>query len=151
MNKDTVILKGGKHKSVYLRDITLDDLRAIFFPKNTTEELKYLGDTWNLFNEGTYKHILYNRFLWKVDKLTKPWWCPRVALRLLHVFGNDRSVVRVRNWTLHRIFNWIVDDTVIFQTKVKYGTIRVYGHFNQEIYDEITKLEKIINPMLEAY
>jgi hypothetical protein len=35
--------------------------------------------------------------------------------------------------------------------KVKYGTIRVYGSFTKEVADELTKLENLIDPHLEAY
>jgi len=33
----------------------------------------------------------------------------------------------------------------------KYGTLRVYGYFTQEVDEELTKLENLINPHLEAY
>ena len=38
-----------------------------------------------------------------MDYKAKPWWCPRFVLRFLHLFGDDNSIVRVRNRRLSEL------------------------------------------------
>jgi hypothetical protein len=38
-----------------------------------------------------------------MDYEAKPKGCPRWFLRLLHLFGSDNSIIRVRNLTLHNL------------------------------------------------
>lgn len=149
--KDKILIKGYKMKSIYVQDITVDDIRAIFFPKSVREKYHYLGITWNIFKEGTENHRLINEFIEYVDSVAKPKWCPRLLLRVLHLFGNDNSVVRVRNWKLHRLHNKLTGGIMIFDIKTKWGTLRVYGTFPEKVYDELDKLEEKINPTLEVY
>lgn len=149
--KEMVLIKGGKKGSVYLQDITVDDIRAIFYTRNDQEKYRYLGITWNIFREGSQEHYSLKDFIKKVDKVAKPWWCPRWFLRLLHLAGNDNSIVRVRNWKAHRLQNKLTGGIMIQDIKTKYGTLRVYGSFPEEIMDELTKLENFINPKLEPY
>jgi hypothetical protein len=90
--------KGRKKGIIHTRNITLSDIRAIFFPKDFSEKYGYLGTTiWN--EEGGYFKALYPLVL-ALDYEAKPKWCPRWFLRFLHVFGDDKSIVRVRNRTL---------------------------------------------------
>jgi hypothetical protein len=51
--------------------------------------------------DSEYYKVLYPLVL-AMDYEAKPDWCPRWFLRFLHVFGNDKSIVRVRN---HRLSN----------------------------------------------
>lgn len=86
--------KGRSKGIINTRNIILDDLRYIFVPKGF-EKYGYLGtQIWN--EEGEYFKALYPLVL-ALDYEAKPKWCPRWFLRFLHVFGNDRSIVRVRN------------------------------------------------------
>ena len=93
--------KGRKKGMVHTRNITLDDFRYIFFPKDFSEKYGYLGTSvWN--EKSDYFKSLYPLVL-ALDYEAKPKWCPRWFLRFLHVFGSDRSIVRVRNWKLHEL------------------------------------------------
>lgn len=93
--------KGRKKGMVHTRNLRLDDLRYIFFPKGFAEKYGYLGTSvWK--EDSVYFKALYPLVL-ALDYEAKPKWCPRWFLRFLHVFGSDRSIVRVRNWRLHTL------------------------------------------------
>ena len=66
-----------------------------------------------------------------MDYEAKPWWCPRWFLRFLHLFGNDNSIVRVRNWRLHELRRRITKETLLVDYKTKWSDndlrIHVYG------------------------
>lgn len=93
--------RGRKKGYIHTRDITLYDIRAVFFPKNFSEKYGYLGSVpWNY--EGKAFKALEPLVIF-MDYKAKPKWCPRWVLRFLHLFGSDNSIVRVRNWTLHNL------------------------------------------------
>lgn len=105
--------KGRERGIVHTRNIGLGDFRYIFFPKDFADKYGYLGTSiWDENSE--YFKALYPLVL-ALDYEAKPKWCPRWFLRFLHVFGSDKSIVRVRNWTLHNLQNkltkgiWFVD------------------------------------------
>ena len=95
------LFKGKKYKYIHTRDIYLDDIRAVFFPKNFWEKYRYLGSV-PYKEEGRIFDALLPLVL-VMDYESKRWWCPRWFLRFLHVFGSDRSIVRVRNRRLHNL------------------------------------------------
>ena len=93
--------KGRKKGIIHTRNLKWGDLRYIFFPKDFAEKYGYLGTSvWN--EDGVYFKTLYPLVL-ALDYEAKPKWCPRWFLRFLHVFGSDRSIVRVRNRMLHNL------------------------------------------------
>lgn len=93
--------KGRKKGIIHTRNLKWGDLRYIFFPKDFAEKYGYLGTSvWN--EDGVYFKALYPLVL-ALDYEAKPKWCPRWFLRFLHVFGSDRSIVRVRNRMLHNL------------------------------------------------
>lgn len=95
-----IFWKGRSKGIVCTRDIKLDDIRYIFFPKGF-EKYGYLGtQIWN--EDGFYFKALYPLVL-ALDYEAKPKWCPRWFLRFLHVFGADKSIVRVRNWRFNNL------------------------------------------------
>jgi hypothetical protein len=94
--------KGRSKGMIYTRNIELDDFRYIFFPKGF-EKYGYLGtQLWN--EDSVYFKALYPLVL-ALDYEAKPKWCPRWFLRFLHVFGMDKSIVRVRNRKLSDLLN----------------------------------------------
>jgi hypothetical protein len=101
--KDIVIFKGYRHKGgiVHFRNITLDDLRAIFFPKNFYEVYSYLGSVPYSEDGDVFQAI--EPLIIFLDYKAKPKYCPRWVLRFLHVFGQDKSIVRVRNIKLSNL------------------------------------------------
>jgi hypothetical protein len=93
--------KGRKKGMIHTRSLKWVDLRYIFFPKDFAEKYGYLGTSvWN--EDGVYFKALYPLVL-ALDYEARPKWCPRWFLRFLHVFGSDRSIVRVRNRMLHNL------------------------------------------------
>jgi hypothetical protein len=90
-----IIFKGKKRKYIHTRDITLDDIRAVFFPKDFNEKYSYLGSVpWS--EDGDLFKAMEPLVIF-MDYKAKPKWCPRWVLRFLHLFGSDNSIVRVRN------------------------------------------------------
>jgi hypothetical protein len=126
--------KGRKKGMIHTRKITLDDFRYIFFPKGF-ERYGYLGtQIWN--EDGVYFKALYPLVL-AMDYEAKPKWCTRWFLRFLHVFGSDRSVVRVRNWTLHNLLRKLTKGIAFVDWKTKWESydLRISVHAPQHIQD----------------
>jgi hypothetical protein len=116
--KYTILFWRGRSKGmIYTRNIELDDFRYIFFPKGF-EKYGYLGtQIWN--EEGEYFKALYPLVL-AMDYEAKPKFCPRWFLRFLHVFGSDKSIVRVRNWTLHDLLRNLTKGLAFVDWKTKW-------------------------------
>jgi hypothetical protein len=109
--------RGRKRGMIFTRNITLDDFRYIFFPKGF-EKYGYLGT--HLWNEdGDCFNALYPLVL-AMDHEAKPKFCPRWFLRFLHVFGSDRSIVRVRNWSLHDLLRKLTKGIAFIDWKTKW-------------------------------
>ena len=111
--------KGRSKGMIYTRNIELDDLRYIFFPKNFADKYGYLGTSvWN--EESRYFKALYPLVL-ALDYEAKPKWCPRWFLRFLHVFGDDKSVVRVRNRRLSNLHRKLTKGIQFWDWKTKWS------------------------------
>jgi len=110
--------KGRSKGMIYTRNITLDDFRYIFFPKGF-ECYGYLGtQIWN--EDSDYFKALYPLVL-ALDYEAKPKYCPRWFLRFLDVFGNDRSIVRVRNRKLSNLLNKLTKGISFYDWKTKWS------------------------------
>jgi len=109
--------KGRSKGMIHTRNIKLDDFRYIFFPKGF-EKYGYLGtQLWN--EDGVYFKALYPLVL-ALDYEAKPKLCPRWFLRFLHVFGMDRSIVRVRNRKLSDLLNNLTKGIGFIDWKTKW-------------------------------
>ena len=109
--------KGRKKGVIHTRNIVLDDFRYIFFPKGF-ERYGYLGtQVWN--EDSVYFKALYPLVL-ALDYEAKPKWCPRWFLRFLHVFGADKSIVRVRNWKLNNLLTKLTKGIGFIDWKTKW-------------------------------
>jgi hypothetical protein len=117
-SKSMLFWKGRKKGIIYTRDITLDDFRYIFFPKGF-EKYGYLG-TYLDNEDSIYFKALYPLVL-AMDYEAKPKLCPRWFLRFLHVFGADKSIVRVRNWSLHELLRKLTKGITFVDWKTKWG------------------------------
>lgn len=132
--------KGRSKGMIYTRDIKLDDLRYIFFPKGF-EKYGYLGTY--LYNEdGPYFNALYPLVL-AMDYEAKPKFCPRWFLRFLHVFGSDRSIVRVRNWSLHDLLRKLTKGIGFIDWKTKWESydLRISIHGPKHLQDLAEDIE----------
>jgi hypothetical protein len=56
-----------------------------------------------------------------MDYEAKPKWCPRWFLRFLHVFGNDKSIVRVRNRRLSNLHRKLTKGIQFWDWKTKWN------------------------------
>lgn len=130
--------KGRSKGMIHTRDITLDDLRYIFFPKDFSEKYGYLGSVpdYKYYNQAMVALVL------AMDYEAKPKLCPRWFLRFLDVFGNDRSIVRVRNRTLHNLSNKLTKGIkfVDYKTKWSHYDLRISinaSKYLQDLADDI--------------
>lgn len=71
-----------------------------------------------------------------MDYKAKPKWCPRWVLRFLHLFGNDNSIIRVRNRTLHNLSKRLTKGIMLVDYKTKWEwydlRISVYGTYQMQ-------------------
>lgn len=110
--------RGRSKGMIHTRNIELDDLRYILFPKTFQEKYGYLGSVPYNEKSDIFKAML--PLVIAMDYEAKPKWCPRFVLRFLDVFGNDRSIVRVRNRTLHNLYNKLTKGIGITDYKTKW-------------------------------
>jgi hypothetical protein len=122
------IFNGKKKGMIHTRDISLNDIRAVFFPLNFYEKYKYLGSV--PYRDGDIFQAMEPLVIF-MDYKAKPWWCPRWFLRFLHLFGNDNSIVRVRNHKLHNLHRKITRGYFMVDYKTKWYwydlRISIYG------------------------
>ena len=109
--------KGRKKGIVHTRDVEWDDIRYIFFPKDFSEKYGYLGSV----PDDKYYNKAMVPLVLAMDYEAKPWWCPRWFLRFLDVFGNDKSIVRVRNRALHNLYRKLTKGITFVDYKTKWS------------------------------
>lgn len=117
---DFTIFRGKKAKTgpVHTMNIKLDDLRAVFFPKGFHEKYRYLGAIpWK--EDGKLFQAMEPLIIF-MDHKARPTWCPRWFLRLLHLFGNDNSIVRVRSYRLHNLSRKLTKGIFMYDWKTKW-------------------------------
>jgi hypothetical protein len=132
--------RGCSKGRIYTRNIELDDFRFIFFPKGF-EKYGYLGT--QIWDEGgDYFNALYPLVL-AMDYEAKPKLCPRWFLRFLHVFGSDKSIVRVRNWTLHNLLRKLTKGIAFVDWKTKWQDydLRISIHAPKHLQDLADDIE----------
>ena len=131
--------KGRKKGIVHTRDVEWDDIRYIFFPRRFSEKYGYLGSVpdYNNYDKAMVPLVL------AMDYEAKPWWCPRWFLRFLDVFGNDKSIVRVRNRTLHNLHRKLTKGItfVDYKTKWQWYDLRISVAAPQYIQDLADAIE----------
>jgi hypothetical protein len=131
--------KGRKKGIVHTRNIEWDDIRYIFFPRRFSEKYGYLGSVpdYNNYDKAMVPLVL------AMDYEAKPWWCPRWFLRFLQVFGNDNSIVRVRNMTLHNLHRKLTKGItfVDYKTKWQWYDLRISVAAPQYIQDLADAIE----------
>lgn len=110
--------KGRSKGMIHTRSLKLDDLRYIFLPKGFEEKYGYLGTS--IYESSHYFKALYPLVL-ALDYEAKPKWCPRWFLRFLDVFGNDRSIVRVRNRRLANLHSKLTKGIGFIDWKTKWS------------------------------
>ena len=150
--KNIVLFKGWKAKSgpVHTIDITVSHIINCFFPQKG-DEYSYLGYAYYYVKEDgrlTYSNQLELDFFKAVDKVARPWWCPKFILRLTHLFGNDNSIIRMRNSNIANLHTKITKGIMITDIKWKYDSFRIYGYFTKEL-DELAK--ELCNKMEDYY
>jgi hypothetical protein len=113
-----LLWKGRSKGMIHTRDLEWGDFRYIFFPKGFEEKYGYLGTSiWN--EDGDCFKAIYPLVL-AMDYEAKPKWCPRWFLRFLHVFGDDKSLVRVRNHKLSHLHRRLTKGIAFWDWKTKW-------------------------------
>jgi len=109
--------KGRKRVLIHTRDIEWSDLRYIFFPSKL-ERYGYMNITFYQEDSPYYRALM--PLVLAMDYEAKPKWCPRWFLRFLHVFGDDKSVVRVRNRRLSNLHRKLTKGIQFWDWKTKW-------------------------------
>jgi hypothetical protein len=132
--------RGRKRGMVHTRNLEWDDIRYIFFPKNFSEKYGYLGSVPDYNN---YDKVMVPLVL-AMDYEAKPKWCPRWFLRFLQVFGNDCSIVRVRNRILHNLHRKITKGIIFtdYKTKWSWYDLRISVAAPKYIQDLVDAIEE---------
>jgi hypothetical protein len=107
--------KGRRIGIIHTQNITFDQIRAVFFPKNFYERYHYLGSV------PFVDDRMISSLVIAMDYEAKPKWCPRWFLRFLHLFGSDNSIVRVRNRTLHNLSRRLTRGIIMWDYKTKWS------------------------------
>lgn len=140
--KYSVLFWKGRSKGViHTRDITLEDIRVVFFPKTFHETYSYLGSIpWK--EDGDIFKAMEPLVIF-MDYKAKPKWCPRWFLRFLHLFGNDNSIVRVRNRKLHNLSKYLTKGYMIvdYKTKWEWYDLRISIHGTEQMNDLAYSIE----------
>jgi len=129
-----IFWKGRRKGMIHTRNIIWDDVRYIFFPKGF-ERYGYLGtQIWN--EDSDYFKALYPLVL-ALDYEAKPKLCPRWFLRFLHVFGADKSIVRVRNRRLAELLDKLTKGIGFIDWKTKWSDydLRISIHAPKHLQD----------------
>jgi hypothetical protein len=136
-----VFWKGRKKGMIHTRNITWDDIRTVFFPKDFYEKYRYLGsvpykEVGPIF-EAMEPLVIY------MDYKAKPWWCPRWFLRFLHLFGDDNSIVRVRNRFLSNLKAKITGYIMLmdYKTKWEWFDLRISVVGNRQVQQLASAIE----------
>jgi hypothetical protein len=123
--------------------ITLNKLRAVFFPKSFYEKYGYLGSV--PWREDSELFIAMEPLVIFMDYKAKPKWCPRWFLRFLHLVGSDNSVVRVKNRTLHNLHHKLTKGIFMYDYKTKWQwyDLRISVSGNKQIQDLADDIEAV--------
>jgi hypothetical protein len=114
-----IFWRGRRIGVIHTRNIEWDDVRAVFSPKDAHEKYSYLGSVpWKI--DGDIFKAMEPLIVF-MDAKARPWWCPRWFLRFLNLFGNDNSIVRVRNLFWHNMFRKITKGYRIHDYKTKWS------------------------------
>lgn len=132
----------------------ITDIKDIIncFRQQPEHKYHYLGYPYNFFEPKTIPYLLVYSFIKEVDRYAKPKWCPRWFLNLLHFYGNDNSIVRVRFLTLAKLHSKLTKGYAIHDIKEKWGELRIYGSFNDILDAKLDAICKLIdNKFLKPY
>jgi hypothetical protein len=120
--------RGRSKGIIHTRNIEWSDIRAVFFPKDFYEKYQYLGSI--PYGDGDIFKAMEPLVIF-MDYKARPKWCPRWFLRFLQLFGNDNSIVRVRNRRLSNLKRKLTKGIQLtdYKTKWEYYDLRisVYG------------------------
>jgi len=141
LGQSALFWKGREKGMIHTRDITWDDLREVFFPKDFNEKYGYLGYIY--VSESSEIGKVLKPLIVAMDKKAKPMLCPRWFLRLLDLFGNDKSIVRVRNGALSNLFRKLTKGYrfIDWKTKWEWYDLRICIHACQELQDMADAIE----------
>jgi hypothetical protein len=134
--------KGRKKGMIHTMNIGWREIRPIFFPKDFYETYSYLGSV-HYYEEGDCFKAIYPLVL-AMDYEAKPKFCPRWFLRFLDVFGNDSSIVRVRNRRLSDLFIKLTKGIRLtdYKTKWTHYDLRIYISASKHLQDLANDIER---------
>lgn len=135
-------------KKTHFEKIKFKQVWRCFIP-DRDNKYQYLGITWNPYSKGTIEYSTIEQFIVDVDKFARPKYFPKFILRLLHLFGNDNSIVRLRNRRFSEWSRKILKGIMITDIKTKWDEydIRIYGYFPYELDKKIEDIETLFEQL----
>jgi len=142
--KKFILFKGKKAKlgPVRTMDIELSHIWKAIFPSDFYEKYRYLGSVPWREDSSLFKAL--EPLVIFMDYKAKPWWCPRWFLRLTHLFGNDNSIVRVRNFKIHNLHRRLTKGILLvdYKTKWEWYDLRISLYGDKQINDLADAIER---------
>jgi hypothetical protein len=78
----------------------------------------------------------------EIERAMWPRWIPLFVKRWIHYMATGNSVVRVKSRFWYKVRTKLTKNMIITDIKDKYATLRIYGYFNKEVGDIISKASK---------
>jgi len=86
----------------------------------------------------------------KIEKEMWPqWWIPMFIKRWIHYLATGNSVVFIKYQPFHKLRTHLNKGMMVIDIKDKYCELRIYGYFNDKIYDILDEANKKIYNICE--
>jgi len=117
------------------------NIMKILFPKTFAYKYKHLGYSYTGSIPGPWEEPV-QEFLKYIERKSWPKYLPRFICRAIHYLAYQRGGsywIRYNYW--YNLRTEITKHIIIYDIKEKFGGIRIYGIFSDEINNELDKLE----------
>ena len=101
-----------------------------------SEKYRHIGYSAPSVSKGWVKIV--EDTIVEIERSMWPRWIPLFIKRWIHYMATGNSVVRVKSRFWYKIRTRLTKNMIVTDIKDKYATLRIYGHFNEEI-DQIVR------------
>lgn len=112
----------------------------VFVPRNRFSKYSHLGYYYPSVPKA-WDNIVHQFLIDVEDKIWPQRYLPRFIKRLIHYFAFNNTCNFIYNYWFYNLRTKLTKGIIITDIKDKYADIRIYGHFSDEIYDLIEKVE----------
>lgn len=104
----------------------------IFFSNNFFDKYQHVGYA-GLCVPYHWQPIVMETVI-KIEQLMWPNWIPFWIKRLIHYLATGNSTFRVKYKWAYNLRTALTGGLIITDIKIKFGQLRIYGNFTEEIY-----------------